>query len=43
MKHQTEKDIKYQYSTDQLKSVNVYKMEVETFTGKHKQFQNAKK
>jgi nitroimidazol reductase NimA-like FMN-containing flavoprotein (pyridoxamine 5'-phosphate oxidase superfamily) len=40
MKHQTGKDIKYQYPEYQLKSVNVYKMEVETFTGKHKLFPN---
>jgi nitroimidazol reductase NimA-like FMN-containing flavoprotein (pyridoxamine 5'-phosphate oxidase superfamily) len=43
MKHQTEKDIKYQYPVDQLKSVNIYKMEVETFTGKRKAFPNPQK
>jgi nitroimidazol reductase NimA-like FMN-containing flavoprotein (pyridoxamine 5'-phosphate oxidase superfamily) len=40
MKHQTGKDIKYQYPENQLKSVNVYKMEVEIFTGKHRLFPN---
>jgi nitroimidazol reductase NimA-like FMN-containing flavoprotein (pyridoxamine 5'-phosphate oxidase superfamily) len=38
MKHQTGKDIKYQYPADQLKSVNVYKMQVRSFTGKRKPF-----
>ena len=43
MQHQTGKNIKYQYSADQLKSVNVYKMEVETFTGKQKAFPSPQK
>jgi nitroimidazol reductase NimA-like FMN-containing flavoprotein (pyridoxamine 5'-phosphate oxidase superfamily) len=38
MKHQTGRDILYQYPEDQLKSVHVYKMEVATFTGKRKPF-----
>jgi hypothetical protein len=38
MKHQMRKDIKY--LKDQLRSVNVYKLEVETFKGKHKLFPN---
>jgi nitroimidazol reductase NimA-like FMN-containing flavoprotein (pyridoxamine 5'-phosphate oxidase superfamily) len=40
MKHQTGKDIKYQYPENQLKTVNVYKMEVVTFTGKRKPLPN---
>ena len=40
MKHQTGRDIKYQYPEDQLKSVNVYKMEVAIFIGKQKLFPN---
>jgi len=36
MKHQTGKDIKYNYNDDDLKNVIVYKMLVEEFTGKQK-------
>ncbi|MDR3001836.1 MAG: pyridoxamine 5'-phosphate oxidase family protein [Fibromonadaceae bacterium] len=34
MKHQTEKDTIYDFTNEQLKGVCVYKMLVETFTGK---------
>jgi nitroimidazol reductase NimA-like FMN-containing flavoprotein (pyridoxamine 5'-phosphate oxidase superfamily) len=36
MKQQTGKEIKYSYTEEELKSVCVYKMEVEEFTGKQK-------
>jgi len=36
MKHQTEKEIEYDFTNDQIKNLCVYKMVVETFTGKQK-------
>ena len=36
MKHQTEKDIVYNFTHDDIKNVCTYKMVVETFTGKQK-------
>ena len=38
MKHQTEKDTIYNFSQEALNSVVVYKMLVENFTGKQKEF-----
>jgi nitroimidazol reductase NimA-like FMN-containing flavoprotein (pyridoxamine 5'-phosphate oxidase superfamily) len=36
MKHQTEKEIKYNFTEEQIKNVCVYKMVVDIFTGKQK-------
>jgi len=36
MKHQTEKDITYEFTNEQIKNVCVYKMIVSNFTGKRK-------
>ena len=36
MKHQTEKDIIYDFSDEELKNVIIYKLVVEEFTGKQK-------
>jgi len=36
MKHQTGKDIKYDFDENRLNNVNVFKMQVEEFTGKQK-------
>ena len=38
MKHQTGKEIEYEFTEEELKSVMVYKMEVREFTGKQKEF-----
>ena len=38
MKHQTEKDITYEFTNEQIKNVCVYKMIVSNFTGKQKLF-----
>ena len=38
MKHQTGKDTVYEFTHDQMKNIYVYKMVVETFTGKQKEF-----
>ena len=38
MKHQTEKDTVYNFTADELKKVCVYKMVVEEFTGKQKEY-----
>ena len=36
MKHQTEKDVTYEFTNEQIKNVCVYKMIVSDFTGKQK-------
>ena len=36
MKHQTEREIKYNFTENELNNVDVYKMVVETFTGKQR-------
>jgi nitroimidazol reductase NimA-like FMN-containing flavoprotein (pyridoxamine 5'-phosphate oxidase superfamily) len=36
MKHQTEKDIEYNFTENELNNVDVYKMVVEIFTGKQR-------
>jgi nitroimidazol reductase NimA-like FMN-containing flavoprotein (pyridoxamine 5'-phosphate oxidase superfamily) len=38
MKHQTGKEITYNFTDDELKNVFVYKMDVKEFTGKQKSF-----
>ena len=37
MEHQTEKDAIYAFTDDELKNVQLYKMDVDTFTGKQRQ------
>ena len=36
MKHQTEKDIKYNYNENELNNITVFKLSVDEFTGKQK-------
>jgi nitroimidazol reductase NimA-like FMN-containing flavoprotein (pyridoxamine 5'-phosphate oxidase superfamily) len=38
MKHQTGKEIEYNFTEEELKNVMIYKMEVREFTGKQKEF-----
>jgi len=38
MKHQTDNDTAYKFSPEQINHVCVFKMAVENFTGKHKEF-----
>jgi nitroimidazol reductase NimA-like FMN-containing flavoprotein (pyridoxamine 5'-phosphate oxidase superfamily) len=38
MKHQTEREMSYDFTDEELKNVLVYKMEVMEFTGKQKEF-----
>ena len=38
MKHQTEKEVEYNFTEEELQNVMVYKMEVKEFTGKQKEF-----
>ena len=38
MKHQTEKNVHYNFSDEQIKNVCVYKLTVEKYTGKQKEF-----
>jgi len=40
MKHQTEKDIKYDYKEDELNNIIVFKLLVDEFTGKQKVIKN---
>jgi nitroimidazol reductase NimA-like FMN-containing flavoprotein (pyridoxamine 5'-phosphate oxidase superfamily) len=42
LKHQTEKDIVYVFSPKELKNITIYKITVEEFTGKRKDFPEIK-
>ena len=42
MKHQTEKEITFNFTADQLQNVCVYTMIVDTFTGKQKEYPHEK-